>query len=239
MRIHATLGFALLAALSCDNAPTGGEEQPPTGLPPGGGQGCRDYATEWVTSITGRQPTTTSAQFAPSTLVYSERSPAQTGPEYVRLTYWSSADFIDEGAVMARFLYRRADRCAGSDCRGFTTELPAYDDQRRMKTLTLMISGVPLSVEHFNRWDSVGRPVAGTRTTAVCTETLIISYDDVARTFEKGPQYTGPGLCGLSGFQRLTFDQHNNVVAEYVATGGTSTTWTHSITSSTPFCKPD
>lgn len=111
MRIGTTLWIALLAALSCDNTPTAGEEQPPTGLPPGGGQGCR---------------------------------------------------------------------------------------------------------------------------------TLRIVYDDVARTFEEGPVYNGgPGICGPSGFQRFTFDRHNNVVAEYVATGGASTTWTHTSTSTSMAGKPD
>jgi hypothetical protein len=242
MRIRTTLWIALLSAMSCDNTPTGGEEQPPTGLPPGGGQGCRNYATEWSTSInvTGNPTTTTSAQFNPSTFMYSERSPAPSGPEQVRLTYWSVSDFIDEAAVMARYLFRRLDRCAGSNCAGVSSYLPTYDSQRRMKTLTLVGNGFPLWVENYAQWDSVGRPIAGTRTTPICTETLRIVYDDVARTFEKGPVYSGgSGLCGLSAFQRFTFDQHNNVVAEYVATGGASTTWTHTITSMSMACKPD
>jgi hypothetical protein len=242
MRIRATLWIALLAALSCDNTPTAGEEQPPTGLPPGGGQGCRNYATEWSTTAnsTGNPTTTTSAQFNSSTFTYIERSPAQSGPEQKRLTYWSVADFIDEAAVMARFLFRRLDRCANTNCTGMSSEIPTYDNQRRMKTLTVALGGFPLWVENFTQWDGVGRPIAGTRTTSSCTETLRIVYDDVARTFEKGPVYNGgPGLCGLSGFERFTFDQHNNVVAEYGAVGGTSTTWTHTITSMSMACKPD
>jgi len=242
MRIRMTQWIALLAALSCDNAPTGGEEQPPTGVPPGGGQGCRNYATAWSTiaNSTGNPTTTTSAQFNPTTFTYSQRSPAESGPEQVRLTYWSVADFIDEAAVMARYLFRRVDRCAGPTCAGVSSEVPTYDNQRRMKTLTLVLNGVPLQSEDFTQWDGVGRPIAGTRTTPLCTETLRLVYDDVARTFEKGPVYSGgPGLCGLSAFQRFTFDQHNNVVAEYGAAGGASTTWTHTITSMSMSCKPD
>ena len=240
MRIRAMLCVTLLAALSCNSAPTESEEQPPTGPPPGGGQGCRNYATAWSTTnnATG-QPTTSSAEFNSTTFTYSERSPAQTGQQQRRLAYWSVDDFIDEAAVMARYLFRRLDRCSGTNCAGVASEIPTYDDQRRMKTSTLVMNGFAYWVENFSQWDSVGRPIAGTRTTSVCTETLVLRYDDVARTFEKGPVYSGTGLCGLSGFQRLTFDRDNNVVGEYVATGGTSTTWTHAITSTALSCKPD
>lgn len=240
MRVRGMLNGLMLAALSCEATPTSGEEQAPTAPPPGGGQGCRTYATGWSTSVVGRQPTTTSAEFSSATSVYRERSPAITGPEQVRLTYWSPADFIDEASVMARYLYRRADRCSSAGCTGVTSELPAYDAQRRMTSLSFVINGFPLYTEYFTQWDAVGRPIAGTRNLGYCTAPLRLAYDDVARTFEKGPQTGGFGNCvGASAYQKLTFDQQNNIIAENVATGGTGTTWTHTITSTVQACKPD
>ncbi len=240
----ATVLVTLIAALS---AACQGNSSPlvPDGTPPPGAtQACRTYATDWTTTSTFGAPTTSSASFNETDRTYREFSPAGSSQVYRRVTYATVADFVDEAATFARFLNQRAETCqARSFCSGdlntAIVETPTYDRQRRRNGLTMRIRGVPLFVDDYREWDAQGRPTRGTRSEPQCTSTVVLKYNDDARTVSIGPEGPGSGLfcIGLAFAMEQTFDADGNVIAERGFAGGTSTTLRHTITATARVCK--
>src|SRR5437868_9101756 len=90
-----------VADLDCSSTST-----PPT-TPSPQAQGCRTYATQWVSTSTFGSATTSSASFSTADNAYTERSPAGSSQIVRRTVYGSTADFLDDARTVGRFFYLR------------------------------------------------------------------------------------------------------------------------------------
>lgn len=232
----------VVAAITLSCAGCGGQASNPIGPAPSP-QACRTYATAWDSTSTFGSPDTSSASFDAVSHIYTETSPAGSGQVVRRTLYASTADFIDEPAILGRVLYSRRESCAGvRSCAGglLQVETPTYDNQRRLTGMMLSIAGTPLSVETYSQWDAKSRPTAGTRSQpGLCVLPIVLMYDEAARTVAVAPTGSGVGvLClGVYYSTQLGYDADGNLISEGAVTGGTGTAVTHTITAKAQLCK--
>jgi YD repeat-containing protein len=158
---------------------------------------------------------------------------SQGGPGTLTQTsrFASRADIVDEVAVnppLARSLGTTTVTTAG----GFSltaTATNSYDSQRRLTSVAVVTSPVPLSTTFtYSAWDASGRPTAGTFAISPGPNgSVSIAYDNANRTVTRND---GLNTC------IQTYDPNGNIQRE-TCTGTSPSTTTVSVQSTLQICK--
>lgn len=234
------IGCLLLTACGWFNGGSSSRPTAPSVTPLPSPRNCRTFATAWVATPTFGSAQNVVAAYNATSHVYQETI-AGTNLLLRQSTYASTSDFVDEPGVLGRVLYLQTAACsttAGCQTLG-EIEMPTYDNSRRRIGSVVRVNGVPLIVDTYLQWDSLGRPTSGERAQAgVCAVPYSLAYDDGTRTVTEGAQAGGSILCAVASTSRVrTYDADGNVLTETGAAGGTSTTVSNAIQTVQQICK--
>lgn len=151
--------------------------------------------------------------------------------------YLSVDDFVDEAALLGRFLANRTSSSSGNssvpnpDGGCLVVPVPAisvsytYDGQRRPTSSSDSVGGGTT----YTAWDTSGRPTRGTSNAATCgSQPFSISYDDVSRTivhtYEPGGIGTCPLFTSISSYDAMGLLSRTSVSVTITGPFGTLTT---------------
>ena len=200
---------------------------------PGSGAGCRTYAAEEVSTVTGpgAGTITQSCHFDPARRQHActIRSRTEAGDFTLTdvQTYASIADFVDEVRVIppVSLVLRETRRFSRTDS---DSDISFEHDKTGRQTRALMSINGQQIVVTYGEWDAKGRSTVETSKGVTAPITLRHVYDDNARTTTT----TGP-----SGVDTKTYDANGNMTREVSASGKEQTVYAIVIAKTETVCK--